>query len=109
MSGAEESGLWRLSQDRSAHTVRRAIAGFVWRYENAPMRDLLVGPEGLYLLDGLILAAIRLLLRIPRRVGSPASHRSIEPGSSGWMGNLIFLLSWAVGIAILISIYRAFR
>ncbi len=108
-AAGEQDGLWRLSQDHGVHAVRRAIAGLVWRYEHAPLRELLVGPEGLYLLDGLMLAAIRVLLRIPNRIDPAASRSPAAPYSSGWQGNLIFLAGWALAIAIFIAAYRCYR
>lgn len=108
-AAGEQDGLWRLSHDSGAHPVRRALARLVWRYEHAPIRELLVGPEGLYLLDGLMLVAIRILLRIPNRTDSAVWRSPTAPYSSGWRGNLIFLAIWAVSITILIAAYRSYR
>ena len=105
----QENGLWRLWQDRSVHVARRSLAGLVWRYEQAPMRTLLIGPEGLYLLDGLLLASVRAMLRVSDRIHTAAPRSPVAPYSSGWTGNLIFLASWTFGIVAVASAYRAYR
>lgn len=96
--------LWQLLHDAD-RPLRRRVAWLVWTYEHAPLRDILIGPEGVYLLDGMALTAARVFIELPM-IGAECAPP--EPISSGGLGNVVFVCAWLVLFASIFLILRAF-
>lgn len=86
-----------MGYDRRIDPVRRSLARILSLYERASLR-LLLSSEAIGPLDaGLVMAARWALLKAADRI----IDVPVEPVTSGWAGNLLFLGVWAALVMIL--------
>lgn len=94
---ARAASLSAVMRDDGCGYLMRALAWAVLTYRQAPLRELLIGPEGLWALDGILVGVlVRSTLWMADRRDRPDPIVVDEPPSSGWTGSLLFLLVWSM-------------
>lgn len=104
-----ERVIFELGRDMDLGLIKRCLARGVSGYERAPLR-ILLGSEAAGPIDDLLVRAVAwIVIRLAgiKRVEWRSSPMP-PPASSGWQGNLLFLVLWGSAIVIAGTLLRRY-